>query len=141
VIWTGPIPLVGDSTFATQGLTVMDDWLSAIEADHSNAPLATKVANDKPAAAHDKCTDGNGDELPNQQLCTTIYPFYQEPRMVAGEPFTGDVLKCQLKALNRSDYYPVQFTDDEWAQLEKTFPTGVCDYSKPGVDQQPTIAW
>ena len=61
--------------------------------------------------------------------------------MVAGEPFTGDVLKCQLKPLDRSDYYPLQFTDDEWAQLEKTFPTGVCDYSKPGVDQQPTNPW
>ena len=141
VIWTGPIPLVGDSQFAKQGLTVMDQWLSAIEGDHSSLPLAAKVAKDKPAAAHDKCTDGNGNELPNQQACQTIYPFYQEPRMVAGEPFTGDVLKCQLKPLNKADFYPVQFTDAEWAQLQQTFPTGVCDYSKPGVDQQPTVAW
>jgi hypothetical protein len=141
VIWTGPAPLVGDSQFAKQGLTVMDQWLSAIEADHSGLPLATKVVRDKPAAAHDKCTDGNGDELPNQQACQTIYPFYQEPRMVAGEPFTGDVLKCQLKPLDKSDFYPLQFTDAQWAQLQQTYPSGVCDYSKPGVDQQPTLAW
>jgi hypothetical protein len=56
-------------------------------------------------------------------------------------PFTGDVLKCQLKALDMADYYPVQFTDAEWTQLQQTFPTGVCDYSQPGVDQQPTIPW
>ena len=32
------------------------------------------------------------------------------------------------------------FTDAQWAQLQATFPTGVCDYSKPGVDQQPPKA-
>ena len=62
--------------------------------------------------------------------------------MVAGEPFTGDVLKCQLKPLNRVDYtQPIAFTDADWAQLQKIFPTGVCDYSVPGVEQQPTIPW
>jgi hypothetical protein len=43
--------------------------------------------------------------------------------------------------LRRGDYYPVIFTDAQWAQLEKAFPTGVCDWSKPGVEQQPTIPW
>jgi hypothetical protein len=50
-------------------------------------------------------------------------------------------MKCQLKPLRRSEYAPIQFTDDEWASIEKAFPTGVCDWSKPGVDQQPTIPW
>jgi len=35
----------------------------------------------------------------------------------------------------------VQFTDEQWAQLQKTFPDGVCDWSRPGVSQQPTIPW
>ena len=39
----------------------------------------------------------------------------------------------QLKARN--------FTDAEWQSLQKAFPSGVCDYSKPGVDQRPTIPW
>ena len=141
IIWTGPIPLVGDTTFATEGLTVMDQWLSNIQADQRNVSLATKVADDKPAAAHDRCTDGDGHDLPNQTICTTIYPFYQEPRMVAGEPFTGDFVKCQLKPLVRSDYFPIQFTDDQWGELQATFSTGVCDYTKPGIDQQPTTPW
>jgi hypothetical protein len=25
--------------------------------------------------------------------------------------------------------------------MQQTFPTGVCDYSKPGVDQQRVIPW
>ena len=41
----------------------------------------------------------------------------------------------------RTSYYPVTFTDAQWATMRKTFPTGVCDWSKPGVDQQATIPW
>lgn len=32
-------------------------------------------------------------------------------------------------------------TTTEWARLQNAFPTGVCDYSKPGVYQQPTVPW
>jgi hypothetical protein len=31
----------------------------------------------------------------------------------------------------------VTFTADEMARLKKVFPGGVCDWSKPGVEQQP----
>ena len=31
----------------------------------------------------------------------------------------------------------VAFTADEMTRLKKIFPGGVCDWSKPGVDQQP----
>jgi len=30
----------------------------------------------------------------------------------------------------------VAFNDAEWARLNAIFPTGVCDWSKPGVEQQ-----
>jgi len=36
-------------------------------------------------------------------------------RVVAGGPNTNDVLKCQLKPLNRSDYQAT-FTDAQWAR-------------------------
>jgi hypothetical protein len=29
------------------------------------------------------------------------------------------------------------FTGDEMARLKQIFPGGVCDWSKPGIDQQP----
>jgi hypothetical protein len=37
--------------------------------------------------------------------------------------------------------YKVGFTNAQWAELEKTFSNGVCDYAKPGVSQQPTVPW
>jgi hypothetical protein len=42
--------------------------------------------------------------------------------------------------VSRSDY-SVKFTTGEWAELQQTFPAGVCDYAKPGVDQQATVPW
>jgi hypothetical protein len=141
VIWTGPLPLVGDPTFAKNALIVMDEWLAAVEADPRDVPRAQKIVDDKPVTAHDLCTDGAGNEIPSADLCAVLNPYYEEPRMVAGEPFTGDVFKCQLKPLNRSEYESVPFTDDQWAQLQQIFPDGVCDWSKPGVGQQPTIPW
>jgi hypothetical protein len=53
---------------------------------------------------------------------------------------TDDVMKCQLKPLDRSSY-PVTFTDQQWAELQGAFPNGVCDYSKPGVDQHGAVPW
>src|SRR5438094_68078 len=142
VIWTGAAPLVGDATFTASALTVMNKWLAAIEADTSPLPLATKVVKDKPAEAHDLCTDGAGNELPSAS-CPILFPYYAEPRMVAGEPFTGDVLKCQLKPIDRNDYATAlpPMTNDQFAQLAAIFPSGVCDYSQPGYGQQPTIPW
>jgi hypothetical protein len=46
-----------------------------------------------------------------------------------------------LKPLARADYYPVRFTNDQWAALRHAFPTGVCDYTKPGVGSHKTNAW
>ena len=64
------------------------------------------------------------------------------PRTVAGDHITTDDNKCQLKPLNRNgDYGPVAFTDPQWAQMQSTFPSGVCDFSKPGVEQQGAVPW
>src|SRR5258705_7588235 len=61
--------------------------------------------------------------------------------MGAGEPLTDDVLKCQLQPMDPTAYFPVLFSDAQWAQLQAAFPGGVCDYTKPGVNQQPTVPW
>ncbi len=141
VIWVlGPSPN-GDTAYIDKAFLVMDEWLAAIEADSSDMPYAQKVVKNKPAAAHDLCTDGSGNELP-AAICDAIYPTYAKPRVIAGEPLAGDVNKCQLKPLDRADYtQPNPFTDSDWAQLQAIFPDGVCDYSKPGIGQQPTVAW
>ena len=33
------------------------------------------------------------------------------------------------------------FTNAQWARLQKVFPTGVCDWSRPGVEQQGAVPW
>jgi hypothetical protein len=48
-------------------------------------------------------------------------------------------LKCSLKPLNFRDY-PVTFTAAEKAELRQAFPTGVCDYHRPGVGVRAPIA-
>jgi hypothetical protein len=50
-------------------------------------------------------------------------------------------MKCQLKPLVRTEYGSTAFADTEWAALQTAFPNGVCDWSKLGVEQQPTVAW
>jgi Tannase-like family of unknown function (DUF6351) len=62
------------------------------------------------------------------------------PRLLAGAPNTDDVLKCTLKAVDDADYAPVVFTPAERARLGAIFPSGVCDYSRPGVGQRPLAA-
>ena len=47
-------------------------------------------------------------------------------------------LKCALKPLNWRDY-PVTFSDDEKATLRRAFPSGVCDYRRPGPQERPPL--
>ena len=141
VMWQGPAPIIGDPVrLNTSALDALDRWIIAIQGDHTRAPLVTKVIRDRPADVVDQCSNGDGTTLHNGLCGTTIVPVYGTPRTVAGEPVSTDQNKCQLKPLRRSDYN-VTFTSAQWASLERTFPTGVCDYHKPGVDQQPTVPW
>jgi hypothetical protein len=70
-------------------------------------------------------------------VCNTEYPRFSSIKIAAGEPLTQDILKCQLKPVTTADYSPVVFTTAELARLNQIFPTGVCDYSKPSVNQVP----
>jgi len=65
---------------------------------------------------------------------------HSSPRQIAGGPLAENILKCQLKPLNRADYLPVVFSSDLQARLEAVFPGGVCDWSKPGIGQQPPVS-
>ncbi|PYS15515.1 MAG: hypothetical protein DMG17_14515 [Acidobacteria bacterium] len=64
-----------------------------------------------------------------------LYPTNSFPREVAGADVASDIVKCQLKPLTPSDY-AVAFTPAQWARLQAIFPSGVCDWSKPGIEQQ-----
>ena len=118
---------------------LMDRWLTAIEADQSNLEHGAKVTRNKPLGLFDACiNNGQFYEWRPGSICDSIFFYTGLSRLVAGAPITDDVLKCQLKPLVRTDYI-VTFTDAQWARLQQTFPTGVCDFSKPGIGQQPPI--
>ena len=70
-------------------------------------------------------------------VCRAAFPYFGAPRIAAGGPAAHDVLKCQLRPFNPLDYLAVAvpFTDDQLARLRAAFPNGVCDWTKPGVDQ------
>jgi hypothetical protein len=140
LIWEGPTLLIGDTDCHVLSLIAMDRWLTAVAQDHSSRSLAAKVIADRPADLGDECFDGTGHKVSSGLCPPGVVPYYGTPRTVAGDGLTTDDNKCRLKPLARADY-KVTFTGGEWAELQRTFPTGVCDYSKPGVDQQPTIPW
>lgn len=134
VVWRGGEPA---SMF-----DVMDRWLTAVEADTSGRTLAEKIVANKPAEATDMCFAG-GQRFTDKSTCDALWPYYGAPRIVAGSPTTHDIMKCYLKPLDRSDpaYGLVPFTDLQWARLEAAFPTGVCDWSRDGVDRAPSVRW
>ena len=141
LIWEGPEPLEADSKCELNSFIAMDRWLTAVEKDHSSAPLPRKIISDKPSDLTDECWDGTGTMVSHSLCPAGVVNVAGTPRTVAGDPITTDANKCQLKPLNRSDYPGITFTTAQWTTLQTTFPHGVCDYSKPGVDQQPTIPW
>ena len=140
LLWRGSVPLFGDPNFESEAIVAMDKWLAAIEADSRDVPVAQKILEDRPADVTDRCTDGAGTEMPSS-YCDAVVQSYSTARIEAGMPFTDDVIKCNLKPLQRSSYFPILFSDAQWAQLQAAFPTGVCDYSQWGVDRVPTVPW
>jgi hypothetical protein len=130
VIWYGPESLRMDT------LTAMDEWLAAVEKDRRNVPLARKVIEDRPESVRDTC------EVPNRTGCDAVFGPAGNMRWGAGmQTLANDVIKCRLKPLRRNDYAPVMVSDAEWETLKQAFPTGVCDWSEPGVEQQGAVAW
>jgi hypothetical protein len=141
LIWEGPVNLSADTQCELNSFLAMDRWLTGVETDRSKAPLARKIVRDNPGLT-DRCYDGNGRKLSDGLCPAGVVNVEGTPRTVAGDSITTDANKCQLKPLDRNaDYGPLPFTDAQWNKLKAVFPRGVCDYSKPGVEQQGTIPW
>lgn len=130
-------------TVQAQALDTMTQWLDAL--DTAPGPLMrAKVIRYKPAGAVDAWFDTQGVKhtgpltltLTGASEANKAYPFYSDPRVVAGGPLANDVLKCQLKQPNPRDY-KVAFAPAQWARLKQVFAEGVCEFTKPGVGQVP----
>ena len=63
-------------------------------------------------------------------------PKHASPRQIAGGPLAENILKCRLKPVDKADYPPSTFSAAQFARLRAAFPSGGCDWSKPGVGQE-----
>lgn len=122
-IWSGvPLP--------SSAILVAEQWLNALndlQKSHPYASRAWLVAHSRPAAAADSCRVGpTGVPIP----CSVLK--HSGPRQAAGGPLAEDDIKCQLRALRRSDY-PSSLSDTQFKELRRIFPTGVCDYTTRSV--------
>jgi hypothetical protein len=138
-IWVGPRAESRDRpapvNLAPIALTVMTKWLDDMAADP--APLSPeKVVKFKPADAVDAYWTADGkrvNETASWDPSTSwnkAFPLHLEPRLVAGAPVANDVMKCQLKPVDFSEY-KVKFSSAQQKRMKKIFPDGVCDWSKP----------
>jgi hypothetical protein len=136
----------GSGAMAVESLTQMEAWLAAIHADDEPGTAQERMLRNRPVALTDACWAGATKIVEPFGLglagaCSALYPVFAETRMAAGSGLASDVFKCQLKPVNFADY-AVSFTAAQQARLQATFPTGVCDWSKPGVDERPPLgAW
>jgi Tannase-like family of unknown function (DUF6351) len=141
VLWRFPTALTPP---AASGLTLasflaMDKWLTTMRADTSGAALEQRIVADKPAEGFDFCylsaDTAFATKIQDMATCDLdprLAP-HSSPRQVAGGPVTENILKCQLKPFAAADYPGL--TEDQLTRLAAVFPSGVCDWSKPGVGQ------
>ncbi len=136
VIWTRPsngniaAALTGNAFDPTDAITLLDRWLTG---------------GYRPKEAVDNCTDATGHLVSGPNVytqpgpCRDLYPYFGDPRTAAGAPLINDRLKCQRTPVDLKSY-AVKFTPAQAAKLRQTFPSGVCDWRKPGVGQVPLAA-
>jgi hypothetical protein len=131
----GPI-----TTLPGEVIQQMDRWLDNLASDPAQ-PSHAKVVRHKPAGLVDACFTEAGEKIAEPATsegrgrCNQLYPAYGNPRQAAGGTVASDILKCQLKPIDPKDYVrPVNA--EQSRRLTAIFPQGVCDYTRPGVEQQ-----
>ena len=125
-------------------LKKMDQWIANVRRDDSEIPLHQKVVRDRPKDLLEGCNTRAANPTfiaerqtrdPNLQ-CETLYPSAPAPREVAGASVASDIVKCQLRPIEPADY-PSRPSPAQVSRLQNIFPTGVCNWSLAGVEQQP----
>ncbi|MBK4738347.1 DUF6351 family protein [Noviherbaspirillum pedocola] len=147
VMWRGGPVSAPVSTGTPLAIATFEQWMEKILADTGPGSARDKVLRDKPSAAVDGCFDASMRFIPetqtlgvNNSTCNTMFPSYSNARIQAGGPLAANVFKCELKAISAADYQ-VAFTPAEMARLRRIFPSGTCDWSKPGVSQTRLVPW
>jgi hypothetical protein len=156
VMWrygTGLLPATPAQFAAVtlESFLTMDTWQSNLLASApkdtlNSARTQDQVIAGKPPGAVDLCYLTGDPTFSNKVFDMSVCDAdprlakHASPRQVAGGPLNEDILKCQLKAIDPADYAPVVFSPAQMTRLQTTFPSGVCDWSRPGVGQQDAIS-
>ena len=128
-----------ESPLLQHAIVELDRWITNIRHDPRH-----RIAANRPPSLQEGCNtrEAHPTFIAETQRrdpstrCEQLYPSASFPREVAGAGVAADVVKCRLKAIDPADYR-VAFTAEERARLHAIFPGGVCDWSRPGVGQQP----
>ncbi len=137
IIWFADPPFVPLS----DAINVLEQWLENMQSD-----AGLSVADARPTDATDRCYRDTGqlfasgdavwDGVWNRKrdgVCMTKYPIYSNPRIEAGDDYVGDILKCHLQSVDdaiANDLYAPVDVSAHHNDLQRVFPTGVCDYSR-----------
>ena len=140
VMWRGAVPF-------NQAWTTFIDWVERVADDASPKRQREKVIADRPASAVDGCWPSASQFIAEPQAfgstpnttCNALLPSFAFPRFVAGGPLAADILKCQLKPVQPTEY--PGFTRADLARLKTIFPSGVCEWSKRGLGSASVVPW
>ena len=146
IIWFAKQP------YSPQGdaLELLDHWIENMRAD-----VSLSVVEARPVDASDRCYSDTGQIIASGDAvwngawngkengeCMNVYPMYSNPRLVAGDDYAGDIMKCHLQsvdvAISNGVYAPIDVSahrDD----LHRVFRAGVCDYSRGDVGRPPDV--
>ena len=138
IFWSSTTSLPAAAT--AQAFALMDSWLAAIEADVSADALEDKVLRHKPGAAVDTCWIA-GVASTDYEACLQQAPYFGLPAIAAGLRPAHDIIECQTRPFDVSDYPAGTFSRAQAARLQQVFDTGVCDESAPPVDDVRTVPW
>ena len=122
-------------------LLVLDQWLINIKSNPEKS-----VVENRPVSAGDRCYDTDLNVIDSGQStwdgewngkaegqCQQRFPHFSHSRLVAGDNMYTDTLKCQripvAKALRQGMYGKVDMRGYK-KELERIFPSGVCQYGQ-----------
>jgi hypothetical protein len=140
IIWFAKHP------YSPQGdaLELLDHWIENMQADAS-----LSVVEARPVDASDRCYSDTGQIIASGDAvwngvwngkengeCMNVYPMYSDPRLVAGDDYAGDIMKCHLQsvdaAIGNGVYAPIDVSAHR-DELHRVFRAGVCNYSRGDV--------
>ena len=139
------------SVSGNAGREVFDRWVAAYKDDTSSDPQRVKVLRAKPADAVDGCFD----KATPARFIAEPLPFTSEADVEVQRALPGVFQPAQgSRRTARREYHQMPAEggrceglpcDVHAGRNERAsapiFPGGVCDWSKPGVNQTPVVTW